>query len=669
MSRPILYPSTERDFITQGLGVLTDALSCQVTEERNGQFELTMVYPVTGIHYAEISKGCLILAAPNPADPWQPFRIYRITRPMRGKVTIYGEHISYDLNGASTLPFVAFSPQDACEQLSKQELAAHGFTFTSDIYSERSLTVKTPASIRSILGGRSGSMLDVYHGEYRFDRFTVSLLASRGEDRGATIRYGKNLTDITQDENIADMYTHVFPFWSKADEDKVVYLPEYVIPVPGEFDHQRNYHLDLSTEFEEEPTEDEIRAATESYIKSANLGVPKVSITASFVQLAQAIEYKDLLPVELVRLCDTVHVYYETLGINTTAKVIKTVYDVLLDRYDHVEIGDPKYSLADTLSSQVVAGTNNTQNIHILQQQIQGSNIVFYDFHNRSGVTVGRTETPVASVSIVTNKATTALLLAEALIHVEPETTTRTVEATIAAVDGDGNPITQAVTLAMTDEVPVQLTVRIYINNELISDWTPTEIFTRGAHVLPLYHYFRDLPANFMGNIAIRMEASSGTVACDMGQFRGVVFAQHLAAGVIWDGTLTIEETVPAFAIRQTKISLEAFAEEISTSTQKPAPAGIEEIVDGFAIGRGPTLVSAIEYISTASVQHSQTIAASDLAKWTYADRYVEYGENGVQLRTSWTYQSAEQPIDEGRMTVVKAVTADLTSVEGVVLD
>ena len=665
MSRPILYPSSERDFITQGLGVLTDALSCQVTEERNGQFELSMVYPVTGIHYAEISKGCLILAAPNPSEPWQPFRIYRITRPMRGKVTIYGEHISYDLNGASILPFVAFSPQEACEQLSKQDLAAHGFAFDSDIYSERSLTVKTPASIRSILGGRSGSMLDVYHGEYRFDRFTVSLLASRGEDRGATIRYGKNLTDITQDENIADMYTHVFPFWSKADEDKVVYLPEYVIPVPGEFDHQRNYHLDLSTEFEEEPTEDEIRAATESYIKSANLGVPKVSITASFVQLEQAIEYKDLLPVELVRLCDTVHVYYEALGINTTAKVIKTVYDVLLDRYDHVEIGDPKYSLADTLSSQVVAGTNNTQNIHILQQQIQGSNIVFYDFHNRSGVTVGQTETPVASVSVVTNKATTALLVAEAQIRVEPTTTTRTVEAAMASVDSSGNPTTQAVTLTLQEQVPVQLTVRFYINGNLISDWTPTETFTGGVHLLPLYHCFKDLPANYVGNISIRMEASSGSVAFDMGQLRGVVFAQNLAAGVIWDGTLTIEEVVPAFGIRS-RMALAAFTESVTTATQKPIPTGITEVVSGFSIRSRLTLAGFTEEIGVNPVWEKQSITAARLSDWTYADRYVEHGENGVQLKTSWTYQSAEQTIDEGRMTVVKAVTADLASVEEV---
>lgn len=665
MSRPILFPSTERDFITQGLGVLTDALSCQVTEERNGQFELTMVYPVTGIHYAEISKGCLILAAPNPADPWQPFRIYRITRPMRGKVTIYGEHISYDLNGASILPFVAFSPQEACEQLSKQELAAHGFTFTSDIYSERSLTVKTPASIRSILGGRSGSMLDVYHGEYRFDRFTVSLLASRGEDRGATIRYGKNLTDITQDENIADMYTHVFPFWSKADEDKVVYLPEYVIPVPGEFDHQRNYHLDLSTEFEEEPTEDEIRAATESYIKSANLGVPKVSITASFVQLEQAIEYKDLLPVELVRLCDTVHVYYEALGVNTAAKVIKTVYDVLLDRYDHVEIGDPKYSLADTLSSQVVAGTNNTQNIHVLQQQIQGSNIVFYDFHNRSGVTVGQTETPVASVSVVTNKATTALLVAEAQIRVEPTTTTRTVEAAMASVDSSGNPTTQAVTMTLQEPVPVQLTVRFYINGDLISDWAPTETFTGGVHLLPLYHCFKDLPANYVGNISIRMEASSGSVAFDMGQLRGVVFAQNLAAGVIWDGTLTIEEVVPAFSIKS-RMALAAFTESVTTSTQKPIPTGITEVVSGFSIRSRMTLAGFVEEIGVNPVWEKQSITAARLSNWTYADRYVEHGESGVQLKTSWTYQSAEQTIDEGRMTAVKAVTADLASVSGV---
>lgn len=665
MSRPILFPSTEKDFLTQGLGVLTDAISCEVTEERNGAFELTMVYPVTGMHYGEICDRCIILAPPNPSDEWQPFRIYRITRPMRGKVTVYGEHISYDLNGKTVLPFVAFSPQEAAEALVANAQPAHDFTFSSDIYSENSLTVKVPSGIRSVLGGQEDSMLDVYKGEYKFDRFHVSLLAARGEDRGATIRYGKNLTDITQDRNISEMYTHVFPFWSNSDGDKVIYLPECTIPVPGEFDHQRDFHLDLSADFEEEPTEDEMRAYTEAYIAENNLGVPRVSITASFIQLEQSIEYKDLLPVELVRLCDIVHVHYEKLGVDTTAKVIKTVYDVLLDRYDHVEIGDPKYSLTDTLSNQAVAGTNNGKNIHILQQQIQGSNIVFYDFHNRSNVTVGQSETQVASVTIVTTKSTTALLVAEALLNVTAAKESRTIEATIPAVDEEGNETTQALQLTFQEDAPVQLNVRFYINGELIADWAPQGTFGAGRHVLPLYYCFKDLPANHVGNVSIRMEASSGSVSFDMGQLRGVVFAQHLAAGVIWDGTITVEEVVAPFLMRS-RMNLAAFTEEVGAGMQIPTPAAISEVVSAFSMRSRMSLVGFSEEISMVHpvVQNTITPAEEDMVEWSYNDRYVEVGENGLQLRTAWEYQSAEEAIDSGRMTVVKAVTSDLASVE-----
>lgn len=667
MSRPILYQSAEKDFLTLGLGVLTDAMSCKVTEERNGAFELTMVYPVTGIHYEEIVERCIILAPPNPSDLWQPFRIYRITKPMRGKVTIYGEHISYDLNGKTVLPFVAFSPEEAAAALVEYAHPAHDFTFFSDIASESSVTVKIPSGIRSILGGQSGSMLDVYGGEYKFDRFHVSLLAARGEDRGATIRYGKNLTDIEQDKNISEMYTHVFPYWSNADGDEVVYLPEYTVPVPGEFDHQRNYHLDLSTDFEEAPTEDEIRAYTESYISRNDLGKPRVSITASFVQLEQSIEYKDLLPVELVRLCDTVHVYYEKLGIDTTAKVIKTVYDVLLDRYDHVEIGDPKYSLADTLSNQVVAGTNNAQNIHILQQQIQSSSIVFYDFHNRSKVTVGQTEKQVASVTIVTNKITTALLVAEALINVTTETAARTVDATMPVVDEDGNETTQALQLTIQEEEPVVLTVRLYINGDLVADWEPKETYKSGAHVLPLYHLFKDLPANYAGTVSIRMEASSGSVSFDMGQLQGVVFAQNLAAGTIWDGTLTIEEVIPRFGV-DLSLGFAAVADSYTVATASPTPRAITETTGRFATTLALGFAGFTEEITTGEIVETGTIVSSDLLEWTYEDRYVEVGENGVQLRTAWEYRSAEAEVDSGRMTVVKAVTADLASVEEVSL-
>ena len=104
---PILYPSTETQFDTNGLGALADAVRCVVTEERNGLFELEMDYPVTGLHYAEIALRCLILAKPNPVDDAQPFRVYRITRPMNGVVTVYAQHLSYDLAGIPAQPFTA----------------------------------------------------------------------------------------------------------------------------------------------------------------------------------------------------------------------------------------------------------------------------------------------------------------------------------------------------------------------------------------------------------------------------------------------------------------------------------------------------------------------------------------------------------------------------------
>lgn len=664
MSLPILYKSSEREFTNNGIGIMSDAISCIVTEERNGSFELEMEYPVTGLHYAELQEQDLILAPPNPYMRWQPFRVYRTTRPLRGIVKIYAQHSSYDLTGETVLPFVAFCPADAMAQYPEKTIQGSRFTFTTDKESEASMTISVPSTTRSTLGGVKGSFLDVYGGEFTFDRWEVRHQAARGADRGTTLRYGKNVTDLEQDKNISRMYSHVCPYWKGSEEDsEVMTLPEEVVAVPVTLPFTRIYPLDLSAEFSEKPTEDEMRAYTESFIVSSNMDTPKVSITVSFLSLEQAEEFDTIADLEHVELCDTVHVYFEDLGVQAAAKCIKTVYNVLADRYKEVEIGDPKYTLADTLGAQVVAGTNNTQNIHILQQQIQGSSIVFYAFHNRSNVTVRQTETQVASVTIVTNKTTTALLLAEALIHVSAETVARTVDATMPAVDADGNETTQALQLTFQEETPVQLTVRFYINGEQIADWTPQETYTAGAHVLPLYYCFRDLPANYRGTISIRMEASSGSVAFDMGQLQGVVFAQNLAAGFIWDGTLTVEEVISPVAIRS-YMGVAALAEEVNVQTQAPTPAAITEVVSRFSLRSRMGVVGFAEEISVNPVWEKQTVSAARLSAWTYNDRYVWRGENGVQLRTAWTYQSVESEIDSGRMTVVKAMTADLASVE-----
>lgn len=351
MSYPILYPSTETEFASNGIGILSDAVECIVTEERNGGYELQMQYPVTGVHYGHIARRCLVMAKPNPVSDPQPFRIYRITRPMGGVVTVYAAHISYDLSGIPVSPFAASSAAGAMSALASSAAVDCPFEFWTDKTTTAAMTVSTPASIRSLLGGSEGSVLDVYGGEYEFDRYTVRLYGQRGADRGVSIRYGKNLTDLTQEENCESVYTGCYPYWADADGNLVT-LPEKILDAEGTYDFTRILPLDLSDGWQQAPTEDQLREKAVAYMKNNHIGTPKISLTVSFAQLEQTEEYKGTALLERVLLCDTVNVEFPALGVSATAKCVKTVYDCLLERYDKVELGDARTTIADTLADQ-----------------------------------------------------------------------------------------------------------------------------------------------------------------------------------------------------------------------------------------------------------------------------------------------------------------------------
>lgn len=348
---PILFGTTEKIFNNNGIGILSDAAFCEVTEERNGVFELVLDYPMSGIHFNKIEHRSIILAKPNQTADAQPFRVYRITKPINGMVTVYAKHISYDLSGIAVTPFEAGSAAAALQALKNNSVGENLFEFWTDKSTVAEIDVKTPASVRAMLGGVAGSVLDTYGGEYEFDGYTVKLYNKRGENRGVSVRYGKNLTDLTQEENCANVYTAVLPFWADMDGNMVM-LDEKTVPVEGTFDFERVFVLDLSSDFQNEPTKEEIKTKTENYIKNNKIGVPHVSIKLSFVQLEQTEEYKNKALLEQVNLCDEVNVVFEKLGVSATAQVIKTVYNVLLDRYESVELGDAKSNLADTIVKQ-----------------------------------------------------------------------------------------------------------------------------------------------------------------------------------------------------------------------------------------------------------------------------------------------------------------------------
>ena len=362
---PVLYNKSETTFTHNGAGLLSEAVKATVTEERNGSYELSLQYPITGRFYSEITEGAIIKAKANETSEPQLFRIYKSSKPINGIVTYSAEHISYDLNG---IPLLGFSIKNATPQMALAK-AIEGaalpcpFTAYSNISTLNSTEILTPCSVRALLGGQTGSLLDVWGGEYEFDNFTVKLYLHRGKDNGVVIEYGKNLKDLKQESNIAECYTHLMPYAvytvqdeSGNSEEKYVYLAEKVIPLTEAEDigHYKAFIMDFSDRFgdNEEITEEKLRAKATAYAAAADLGTPKVNITVSFVQLWQTEEYKNIAPLERVKLCDTVTVRFSKLGVAATSKVIKTVYNSLQEKYESVTLGDAKSSFANTVNKQ-----------------------------------------------------------------------------------------------------------------------------------------------------------------------------------------------------------------------------------------------------------------------------------------------------------------------------
>lgn len=356
---PVLYEATETAFMTNGLGRLADCISCSVTEERNGIYELEAVYPITGLHYADITEGRIILAQPFDGGLAQPFVIYKITKPLSGQITINAEHISYRLNDIIVLPFHAGSLAQVLLDIKQNSATTNPFNFTTDISSVVEYDNLVPTAARAILGGQQGSILDVYGGyDYEFNRFDVILRSRRGADNGVTLRYGKNLIDLNDAVDMTGVYNGIVPYW--VDDEEVAHtLPEVV--VMGSVAGDRIRAVDLSGEFtDEDPTEAQLRAAAQDYLAQSQGWLPNNNLTVSFVALWNTDEYKEIAPLERVHMGDTVRVVYNKLGVDSSMRVIRTVYDTLLERYEEITLGDTTFNLSMALNNAVQQANDAT---------------------------------------------------------------------------------------------------------------------------------------------------------------------------------------------------------------------------------------------------------------------------------------------------------------------
>ena len=351
--KPVLFDEDSTSFSSNGLGRL-DPISCEVTEERNGVFELEMEIAQTSLHADQIGMNSIILAKPNQTADLQAFRVYNITKPINGRFTVTANHISYQLSYIPAMPFTIAADTTACKSalLALKSNAAEScpFTFDTDVQTVASFTVKVPASIRSKLGGSDGSILDQFGGEFEFNNYSVYLHKNRGLTiPKVSLRYGKNITDLTQEEYITNTVTGVVPFWTDTDGINVVTLPEKSVDsqYAANYPFKRTVPLDCSQAFENAPSQSDLRTYAQAYVNQSGIGVPTVSIKVSFVNIS---DYEGFESLQTVSLCDNVNVYFEKLDIKTTSKVVKTVFNVLTERYESIEIGTIKPSLAQTIT-------------------------------------------------------------------------------------------------------------------------------------------------------------------------------------------------------------------------------------------------------------------------------------------------------------------------------
>lgn len=371
---PILYEQTEKEFTSGGLGFLADCTSFKVTQERNGIFECEFIYPITGPLYDQIQERRIVYATHDDSGEPQPFDIYARSATIDGLVTFYAHHISYRLSNSVVMPFTATGVEDAMSKIQANIVTDRDddFTFWTDKTTTGDYAKKVPSIVRTTLGGEEGSLLDVYgRGDYEFDKFAVRLYQNKGRDTDVEIRYGKNLTSINHKVDNGESYNAIVPYWLNEETGALRTLPEGYLSINDGTAYIVAIPFSMNEYFEAMPTVAAMRQKAQQLLDSSEAWVPSEGFEVNFVQLWQTEEYKEFAPLQRVNLCDTVRVYYPELGVNAVReRVVKTVYNTLLDRYDEITLNELPTTLTGLTQQQINDTTSNSATTEGVTAQI-----------------------------------------------------------------------------------------------------------------------------------------------------------------------------------------------------------------------------------------------------------------------------------------------------------
>lgn len=350
---PILYDFTEAAFTSNGLCRLRDCFSCIVSEERNGLYEMEFTYPLNGENFEKIIPGRTVGVTHDDTGDIQPFDIVSYSKPIDGIVTFHAVHLSYRLTGQVVSSSSISSLEDALDLFRSvsgtpfsysRRFAATGYMAAAD---------GVPRTVRQMLGGTEGSVLDTYGGELEFDKWSVVIHKARGQARDLTIRYGVNMTDFDDESDYSGSYTAAVPYWTGTDDAGGTTVVRGNRVTSGLVSYSTRYDrtvpLDLTDKFETKPSAAQLEALAATYMKANQVNLPAQSISVDFIRLQDTADHETLSALFKCNLCDTISVVFPAYGINGRYKIVKTEYNVLSDRYESMELGTLSTTLSEAL--------------------------------------------------------------------------------------------------------------------------------------------------------------------------------------------------------------------------------------------------------------------------------------------------------------------------------
>lgn len=361
---PRIYDNSFTTYESNGLGLLVDAISCQVEEESNGDFELTLVYPSDGSFFYALKQDNLIKADASDTLKGQLFRIDTISKPLNGQVTVYAKHISFDL-AKNSLNEDVNERNIKCENAGKHMLqksdADSRFSIESDIEMLGNYSMDRKTDCLSAIAGTRGSLIDTFGNGPKLlrDNFTISVLTRRGKDDNTLIAYKKNITGFTLEEDYSEIINVIKPYATVTDEEgneSPIYIDEIGVKSSRyvEGDIVKSQWIDFSDKFDEDetPTKEKLKNLAEKYFNDNSCDLPKMTYKIEFQPLSQTEEYKEdgLDELEHIGMDDSVYIANSKYKIRDQARVIKTTYNVLADKYISIELGDPKTTLGSIIN-------------------------------------------------------------------------------------------------------------------------------------------------------------------------------------------------------------------------------------------------------------------------------------------------------------------------------